>query len=247
MKRILIGLLIVILGLTCINLYKRFTEDSDFKVKFHIYSQRTREPLEILFRNIPTLYDTMIDVEIVEPYSKELNLYRVNNDIYGGTPDIHYIVYDKDNRQIIDLKSDLLAWKIKDIENAHFDTLDSYFIDIVTFRQIFESRLTTREEIADKYAELLTNTIDTTYFKRIKQRNDIEIILSSHRKTQFLMIDEEKTIKDFDFVDNLGDNEFLYWFYDKGLIKIQVDFNDGHLTNVKTLRLGDLGVEITHL
>jgi hypothetical protein len=247
MKRILIGLLIIILGLTSVNLYKRFTEDSDYKVKFHIYSQRTGKPLEILFRNIPTLYDTMIDVEIIEPYSKELNLYRVNNDIYGGTPDIHYIVYDKDNGQITELKSDLLAWKIKDVENAHFDTLDSYFIDLVTFRQIFESRLTTKEQIADKYAELLTNTLDTTYFKRVKQSSDIEQILDSHRETQSPMVADDKTITDFEFSNNLDENQFLYWFYDKGLIKIQLDFKDGHLTNVKTLRLGNLGIEIGHL
>ncbi len=247
MKRILIGLLSIILGLTSVNLYKRFTEDSDYKVKFHIYSQRTGKPLEILFRDIPTLYDTMIDVEIIEPYSKELNLYRVNNDIYGGTPDIHYIVYDKDNRQITDLKSDLLAWKIKDLENAHFDTLDSYFIDIVTFKQIFESRLTTKEEIADKYAELLANTLDSSYFKRVKQSRDIEPILNSHRETQSPMIDEEKKITDFEFANNLGDNQFLYWFYDKGLIKIQLDFKDGHLRNVKTWRLGNLGIEIRYL
>lgn len=247
MKRILIGLLIIILGLTCINMYKRFTEDSDFKVKFHVYSQRTGKPLEILFRNIPTLYDTMIDVEIVEPYSKELNLYRINNDIYGGTPDIHYIVYDKDNGQITDLKSDLLAWKINGIENAHFDTLDSYFIDIVAFRQIFEPRLTTREEIADKYAELLTNTTDSTYFKRIKRSNDIDQILNSKRETQSPPIDEGKTITDFEFANKLGDNEFLYWYYDKGLIQIQLDFRDGHLANVKTLRLGNLGIEVRHL
>jgi hypothetical protein len=117
----------------------------------------------------------------------------------------------------------------------------------LAFRQIFEPHLKTSEEIADKYAGLLTNTLDTIDFKRIKQSNDIELILSSHRKTQSPMIDEEKTITDFGFVNNLGDNEFLYWFYDKGLVKIQVDLKDEHLTNIKTLRLGNLGVEIKHL
>lgn len=247
MRRILIGLLIVILGLTSVNLYKRFTEDSDFKVKFHVYSQRTGKPLDILFRKIPSLYDTMIDVEIIEPYSKELNLYKVSNDIYGGTPDLHYVVYDKDNGEIGDLKSDFLFRKIKDPENIDFDTIDSYSIDISIFRQIFEPRLKTSEEIANKYAELLTNTLDTTYFKRIKQSSDIEPILSSHRKTQSPIIDERKTITDFGFVNHLGNNEFLYWFYDKGLIKIQLDFRDGRLTDVKTLRQGNLGVEISHL
>ena len=247
MRRILIGLLIVILGLTGVNLYKRFTEDSEFKVKFHIYSQLTEKPLEILFRHIPVMYDTMIDIEIIEPYSKELNLYKIDNDIYGGTPDLHYVIYNKDNGELTSLKSELLFKEIKDPENVDLDTIDSYSIDIQTFRQIFEPHLKTSEEIADKYARLLTNTLDSIDFKRIKKSNDIESILSIHGKTQYPMIDDEKTITDFEFVNNLADNEFLYWFYDKGLIKFQVNFNDGRLTNVRTLRLGNLGVEITHL
>jgi hypothetical protein len=189
----------------------------------------------------------MIDIEIIEPYSKELNLYKVDNNIYGGIPDIHYVLYNKDNGEITDLKSELIFKRIKDPENIDLDTIDSYSIDILAFRQIFEPHLKTSEEIADKYAGLLTNTLDTIDFKRIKQSNDIELILSSHRKTQSPMIDEEKTITDFGFVNNLGDNEFLYWFYDKGLVKIQVDLKDEHLTNIKTLRLGNLGVEIKHL
>jgi len=247
MRRILIGLLIIIVGLTGVNLYKRFTEDSDFKVKFHIYSQKTAKPLEVLFRKIPTLYDTMINIEIIEPYSKELNLYKVNNDIYGGTPDIHYVVYNKDNREINDLKSNYLFRRVKDPGNIDFDTIDSYSIDISTFKQIFEPHLKTSEEIADKYAELLTNTLDSTDFKKIKQSGDIETILSSHGETHSPMIDENKTITDFGFINHIGENEFLYWFYDKGLIKVQLDFKDGQLTNVKTLRVGNLGVEIKHL
>jgi hypothetical protein len=235
------------LGLTSVNLYKRFTEDSDFKVKFHVYSQQTGKPLEILFRQIPATYDTMIDIEIIEPYSKELNLYKVDNNIYGGTPDIHYVIYNKDNGEITYLKSELLFKKIKDPENIDLDTIDSYSIDILAFRQIFEPHLKTSQEIADKYAGLLTNTLDTIDFKRIKQSNDIELILSSHKKTQSPMIDEEKKITDFEFVNNLGDNEFLYWFYDKGLIKIRLTIKDGQLTNIETLRLGNLGIEISHL
>lgn len=247
MRRILLGLLIIILGLTSVNLYKRSTEDSDFKVKFHVYTQRTGKPLEILFRKIPALYDTMIEVETIEPYSKGLKLYKVSSDIHGGTPDLHYLVYDKDNGKIKDLKSEFLFGKIKDPDNIDFDTIDSYSIDILTFRQIFEPHLKTRGAFADKYAELLANTSDSTYFKRIKKSSDIEPILSSHSKTQSPMIDEDKTITDFGFVNHLGDDEFLYWFYDKGLIKIQLYFKGGHLTNVKTLRQGNLGVEIKHL
>ena len=247
MRRILIGLLIVALGLTSVNLYKRLTEDSEFKVKFHIYSQRTGKPLDILFRTIPTRYDKMIDVDIIEPYSKELNLYKVNNDVFGGTPDMHYVVYDKDNREISDLKSEFLFRKIKNSENINLDTIDSYSIDVLTFRQIFEPHLKTNDTIADKYAELLANSGDSTDFKELKNISDIESLLSSHRRTETPMINEDKTLKDFDFVNHLGQNEFLYWYYDKGIIKIQLYFKDGQLTNVKTLRIGNLGIEITHI
>jgi len=247
MKRLLIGLLIVALGLGSINLYKRLTEDSNFKVKFHVYSQETGKLLEILFRTIPSHYDTMIDVNIIEPYSKELNLYKVDNDIFGGTPDLHYVVYNKDNGKISDLKSNYLFRRIRDPENIDFDTIDSHSVDIVTFRQVFESHLKTGEEFSDKYAELLSNMLDSTYFKRIRSSSDIEAILDTHTKTQSPMIDGSKTITDFEFIGHLNDNEFLYWFYDKGLIRIQLNFKDGHLAQVKTLRMGNLGVEIKHL
>jgi hypothetical protein len=59
----------------------------------------------------------MIDIEIIEPYSKELNLYKVDNNIYGGIPDIHYVLYNKDNGEITDLKSELIFKRIKDPEN----------------------------------------------------------------------------------------------------------------------------------
>lgn len=247
MGRVLIGLLIVTLGVTSINLYKRFTEHSDFKVKFHVYSLRTGKPLEILFRTIPTLYDTMIDVDIIEPFGKELNLYKINNDIYGGTPDLHYVVYDKGNRQIRDLKSDFLLRRFRDLENVDFDTIDSYSIDISTFKEIFDPHLKTSEEIADKYAELLASSVDSTDFKRIRQIGDIKPIKDLHSSTHNPLIDEDEIIRDFTFVNHLVANEFLYWFYDKGLVKIRLDFDDGSLKNVKTLRVGNLGIETTHL
>lgn len=246
MRRILIGLLIVILGLTSLNLYKRITEDSDFKVKFHVYSQRSAKSIEILLRKIPIRYDTIIKIDIIEPYSKELNLYKVNIDIYGGMPDVHYIVYDKDNREIGDLKSEYLFANIKDPDHIDFDTIDSYCIDLKIFKQVFQSRLTSGEAIANKYAELLASSTDSTDFKRIKGSADIESIKRTHHQTKAPMIAEDETIKDFGFLNDTGPNEYLYWFYDKGLMKIQLDFNNTQLNNVRTLRLGNLGVEIKH-
>lgn len=244
MKKLLYELLIVALGLTGINLFKRITEDSDQKVKFHVYNNRTGNLIGSIFRTIPATYDTMIDLEIIEPYSKELNLYRVNLDIYGGTPDIHYVVYDKDNHEIKELKSDFLA---SEIESFDYDTILASLIDKSVFRQIFDGRLTMEEQIADKCAELLANSLSSADFKKIKDESDLLDILNSHQKTHSPMIDEKETISDFSFLGDLSDNEFLYWFYDHGLVKLTIDMKDGHFDNLKTLRIGNLGVEIIHL
>jgi hypothetical protein len=61
------------------------------------------------------------------------------------------------------------------------------------------------------------------------------------------MINEDETIVDFKFIGQLANNAFLFWFYDMRLVKIQLYFKDKLLTNVKTERIGNLGIEITHL
>ena len=244
MKKIFVGLLIVVLGLVGINMLKRITEDSEHKVKFFVYNNRTGNFVSSIFRTIPPMYDTMIDLEIIEPYSKELNIYRVNLDIYGGSPDIHHIVYDKDNREISILQSDLL---VRGMQSFDYDTILASFIDTRAFRQIFDGRLTTAEQIADKCAELLASSLNSEDFKRIQGESDVLVIQNSHQRTHSPMIDEEEIISDFSFINDLSDNEFLYWFYDYGLVKITIDIRHAHLDKVRTLRLGNLGVEITHL
>lgn len=247
MKRILIGLVVIVLGLAGVNLAKRTMESSDYAVKFHIYQYTTENPLDILLRRIPENLDTLMKVDIIEPYRKELSLYKVDNDIFGGTPDFHYVVYDKDNHEINDLKSRFLYLKIDDPDKVDLDTVDSYSVDLLTFRQIFEPYFTSNGDIADRYARLLADNTDSIRFKRIKEKSDIDFITLSNRMTGPPMVNEDELIKDFDFLTQLTQDEFVYWFYDKGLIKIHLTFKDGHIDKVKTERLGRLGVEIRHL
>jgi len=247
MKRILIGLVVIVLGLASVNLVKRTMESSDYAVKFHIYRYTTKNPLDILLRRIPENFDTLIKVDIIEPYRKELSLYKVDNDIFGGTPDFHYVVYDKDNHEINDLKSRFLYLKIDDPDKVDLDTIDSYSIDLLTFRQIFEPYFTSNEDIADRYARILANYTDSVRFKRIKEKSDIDFITQSNRKTVPPNVNEDELIRDLNFLTELTQDEFVYWFYDKGLIKIHLTFKDGHIERVTTERLGRLGVEIRHV
>jgi DNA topoisomerase VI subunit A len=60
-------------------------------------------------------------------------------------------------------------------------------------------------------------------------------------------VNEDELIKDLSFLTHLTRDEFVYWFYDKGLIKIHLTFKDGHVEKVTTERLGRLGVEIRHV
>lgn len=77
-------------------------------------------------------------LKVIFPSNQKYLKTTLKTDIYGGTPDLHYVVYNKHNGEIGDLKSEFLFKRIKDPENIDFDTIDSYSIDILTFRQIFE-------------------------------------------------------------------------------------------------------------
>jgi hypothetical protein len=247
MKRILIGLLVIVVGLASVNLIKRTTESSDYAVKFHIYRYTTENLFDILLRRIPENLDTLMKVDIIEPYGKDVSLYKVDNDIFGGAPDFHYVVYDKDNHEINDLKSRFLYLKIDDPDKVDLDTIDSYSVDLLIFRQIFEPYFTSNEDIADRYARILAYDTDSVKFKRIKERSDVDFITLSNRKTGPPNVNEDELIKDLSFLTHLTRDEFVYWFYDKGLIKIHLTFKDGHVEKVTTERLGRLGVEIRHV
>jgi hypothetical protein len=246
MKKIIVAIIIIVIGLVILNLGARFNEDSNFKVRFHVYKQHSENPIDILLRRINTNLDTLIKAEIIEPINKELALYKVDNDIYGGTPDYHYLVYDRDYGTINELKSNLLFSKIADPDNVNLDTVDSYSINIVQFRNIYEPYFDSNEYIVDKYARLLANSTDSLNFKRIKSYSDIEQLKSVHDyHTSF---EPDDILKNFDFLNNLiDDQEYIYWFYDKGIIKITLEFKGKHLDKVSTHRLGNLGLEVIHI
>lgn len=246
MKRIVIGLVLAVLGLLSVNLAKRSTESSDYAVKFHIYHYTTKNPLDILLRTIPDNFDTLIKVDIIEPHRKELSLYKVDNDIFGGTPDVHYVVYNKDNHEIKDLKSRFLLLKLDEPDKVDLEAIDSYTIDLLTFRQIFEPYFTSNEDIADRYARILADDTDSVRFKRIKEKSDIDFITQSNRRASAPDVNDEEIIRDLNFLTELTQDEFVYWFYDKGLIKIHLTFKAGQIEKVTTKRLGNLGIETRH-
>lgn len=247
MKRILIVALVTItLSLVLIHFGRRWSEDSELATKFRVYIDQSNDPIDRLFRRIPTRYDTMIGITLIDPSSKEINLYRVDNDIFGGTPDIHYLVYDKDHSSVSYLKSNFLFRRLDDAVNVCLDTIDAYSIDLHTFNKVFAPHLKTPESVANKYAELLANSTDSLSFRRIIHESEITEIQNRLPASQEPMIDPTRTLTEFGFISELSEDEFIFWYYDKGLLKLKVDVTGGRLNELRTIRLGNLGVEIKH-
>lgn len=247
MRRIIVALFVAFLTLACINWYRRSTEGLDFKIKFHVYRQQAGTPLEIILRTIKPSYDSLISAERTNLPTKDKNigLYKVNNNIFGGSPDIHYLIVNRETGAIDDLKSRFLFREIEDYETIDFDTIDSYSVDVSAFRKVFETSVMTLDEISARYAVLLSNSEDSVDFKKIIQTEDIDQLLQSH--VRISMFDEGGNITDFGFLSQRKEHEFYYWFYDKGIVKIQVDYENGFLKSIETQRMGYLGIEVVHL
>jgi|GEM_PF-2875097 hypothetical protein len=247
MKRIfIVAFVTIILSLVVIHFGRRWSEDSEFATKFRVYIDQSNNPIDRLFRRIPTSYDKMIKITLVDPSSKEINLYRVDNDIFGGTPDIHYLVYDKDHSSVSYLKSSFLFRRLDEGVDIDLDTIDAYSIELNTFNKVFAPHLKTPESVADKYAELLANSTDSLSFRRITHESEITEIRNMLPANQEPMIDSTRTLTEFGFISELSEDEFIFWYYDKGLLKLTVQVTDGTLIKARTKRIGNLGVEITH-
>lgn len=199
MKRIfIVAFVTIILSLVVTHFGRRWSEDSEFATKFRVYIDQSNNPIDRRFRRIPTSYDTMIKITLVDPSSKEINLYRVDNDIFGGTPDIHYLVYDKDHISVSYLKSNFLFRRLDEGVDIDLDTIDAYSIELNTFNKVFAPHLKNPESVADRYAELLANSTDSLSFRRITHESEITEIRNMLPASQEPMIDQNKKLTDFD-------------------------------------------------
>jgi hypothetical protein len=248
-KTILIVTLILIIFIGY-HLNMRFKETSDWKVKFHVYEYYNRNILNLYLRRIPILYDTLLKVERTEKYSKEYTLYKVDNGIYGGTPSIHYLIFNKDNGEITELKSESLLKNIKNWDNFDSKSIYSYLIDLNEFNYVYSNSRIEKQELFQIYCRLLANIEDSIYFREIKNIKDIEKVLLNlpKEKNKMSTLYESDLINKFEFLDSLNQDEKYYWYYDKGIIRFRFIINaKNELEQVESYKIGYLGNEVIHL
>jgi hypothetical protein len=233
MKRLTILLFVLAIALAFFHYFKKYSEDSEFAVKFHVYSQEVENPLHIYVRTIPGQYDRLMAAERVQPFGKELALYKVKSNTFDEEADVHYLLYDRYLHETTFLKSRFLL-KMKP-ESVNEDESDSYLIDFQHFTQ-YRSELKSPEEFVTQYATMLASEINDRTFRRIRTLHDLDTIRQFNLKAFFSC--SQSVISDYRFIEKLKEDEFLFWYYDKGIIKFTVTGQNGKINSISTKRLG---------
>jgi hypothetical protein len=232
MKRLLTFIFAVGIPLTAFHYYKKYNEDSQYAVKFYVYSHEVANPIDLYTRNIPPEYRRFFKAERVKPFTGALALYRVNNDITGN-PDIHYLLHDKRRNEIRFLKSRFLIREKP--ESADEDAMDSYLIDYAQFSRYIPDSLDT-EEIITEFASMLCEDGSPGKFRRVRSTADIDSIKNLNQKEFYRC--SQPVLTDIGFINEVSDGEFLFWYFDKGIVKFTAHKKNGEITSISSRRLG---------
>ncbi len=249
-KTILISFLSLTILIVGYHIYLRFKETSEQKIKFHVFEYSNNNIINSYFRKIPTLYDSLIKIERTNRFNKDYTLYKADNDIYGGTPSIHYLIFNKDNGEITELKSASLLNRVENFDSIDWNAIHSNLIDLNEFNYVYSFPHINTDPLFDNYARLLANIIDSIHFRKIISIMDIELILKNLPKETYNMssVFESELIENYEFLNSINENEKYYWFYDRGVIKFEFKLNENNeLEKVETSRIGYIGNEIVHL
>ena len=248
-KLILIFLLSILIVIVGYHFYLRFNETSEHKIKFHVFEYTNKNIINSYLRKIPDIYDKSIKVERTDKFNKDYTLYKIDNDIFGGTPSIHYLIYDKDKSKISELKTVSLLNRIKDYDAFDWDTYHSYLIDLNEFNYVFSSTQTKPDSLIENYARLLAVINDSIHFRKITSKTDIEKLLRNLPKNTYNVgsVYESELIDNYNFLDSINVNEKYYWFYDMGIIRFRFKINKNQeFEKVETNQMGFIGNEIIH-
>lgn len=249
-KTILISLVSLTILIAGYNIYLRIKETSEQKVKFHVFEYSNNNIFNSYFRKITVLYDSLIKIERTNRFNKDFTLYKVDNDIFGGTPSIHYLIFNKDNGEITELKSVSLLNRIKNFDNFDWNTFHSYLIDLNEFNYVYSSPQIKTDSLVDNYARLLANINDSIHFRKINSILDIELILKNLPKKTYNVssVFESELIENYDFFNSINENKKYYWFYDRGIIRFEFIINENReFEKVESNQIGYIGNEIIHL
>lgn len=259
MKRLLKILLIIVLIFIGYPLIKKRTESKEYHIRFHVFkSEEFSNPINRYFRLIPQQYLGKYELTMIAD-SVDYQIYRVDDLIYG-VPKHSYLIYRTDRNKIIDLMShQLVIEAINDglIKDNEIDKYYDFVINKKAFNQIYRYSDKRLKQLA--YSNLFRTSFDSTTFRLIASISDIDSVLkyrpTSEGTILKFMIDSitgqpVESIKDFSFLQDsiLNENAMYYWYFDKGLIKFEFNYdNSGDIISIDYKDLGYLGNEIIHL
>jgi len=233
MKKLLVYAFVIGIPLAAVHYARKYGEDSQFAAKFFVYSQEVENPVQLYLRDIPSRYEKFFKAERIQPFTGDLALYRVNSSMSGDAPDVHYIVEDKEKHSLNFLKSRFLLREKP--ENVDAAESDSYLIDYRQFSRCVPKRCDT-EELVTRFATMIADDLDSRKFRRIRSLADIDSIRFQNQKEFFRC--SQSQIADLDFINELGQNEFLFWYFDKGIVKLTANKVDGKVQSITSRRLG---------
>jgi len=224
---------VLTIALTSFYFLKRYREGSQYAVTFYVYSQEVENPVDLYLRNIPEQYSRLFTAERVKPFQADVAVYKVHSNLSGEKPDIHYLVHDRMRNDTRFLKSRfLLAEKPVSVDETE---VDSYMIDYDQFSR-YVTHWSTTEEIVTEYAGMLRDDSDPSTFRRIRSMTDIDTIRRYHQKAFYRC--SQPVIPGRKIVDELADNEFMFWYFDKGFVKFTANTANGKIISIASKRLG---------
>lgn len=262
MKRLLKILLIILLIFIVYPLIKKRTETKEYQIRFHVFkSEKFSNPINRYSRLIPKRYVDKYELIMIAD-SLDYQIYRVEDLIYG-VPRHSYFIYRKDRNKIIDLMSQNLVIKALNDGLIKEDEVDKYYDFVVNknaFNEIY--RYSDKRDKQLIYSNLFRTSFDSTTFRLITRKSDIDSVLKYRPKSEGTIVEymidsttrqpveHDESIKDFSFLQDsiLNDNVIYYWYFDKGLIKFEFEYdNSGDIISIDYKDLGYLGNEIIHI
>lgn len=205
-----------------------------------VYSEENSTFIDRVLLRIPEYDKSLISVDEELCTNTNYRIFIVNNDIWGGSPDIHIIAYKRTTKSLSFLRSSLLLNSIK--VEYNLDTIEAHCIDQALFNDIYFIQDSSSDYLTEKFASLLANDSDTTKFKKIKTQTDIEELIKRNRVLNNYIKMDEVSFDKLNTSFPLGPNESVYWYSDRGLIKFILHRNDNSVI-FQTEALGYLGIE----
>ena len=239
-------LLIVVIGIIVFQTGFQY-DDPRYKI---YYSHAEDISINALLGIIPSSYLEEYDEHILEASYQYSLLNVVSLQIPFYSNDIIYINRGENSRQI------LKGYPPKILPSKpSYDSYQEHVahqIDIEVFnryidcREKFEGKLN-REDVINRFTYLLSIPDDSTSYQRIYNKSDLLRLTEKWppNDSNYQLFDEEDFIDIENFEIQNKENEVYYWYFFKGVVWFDFDFEQGtnRLLKVDSKVLGYLGNE----